>query len=101
MRLPAVEVNATPATVLYVASDYQSHARAARDNRLMIGRENLTMSLDDADIVILHMEPHDFESIFKVHPKLKSKYVIAYCVWEADLLPDRFIRSLALVDEVW
>jgi glycosyltransferase involved in cell wall biosynthesis len=101
MSLPVVDHEALPTTVLYVASRYQSHARAARDNRLMIGHENLAASLHDAGIVILHIEPHDYASIFNANPELKNKYVIAYCVWEADSLPDRFIRSLALVDEVW
>jgi len=61
----------------------------------------LAKSIDDADVVILHLEPHNYESIFNSLSKLRTKFVISYCVWEASELPVAYQRSLGLVQEVW
>jgi glycosyltransferase involved in cell wall biosynthesis len=58
-------------------------------------------SIDEADVVILHLEPHNYESIYNALPNLRNKFVISYCVWEASELPVAYQRSLALVQEVW
>jgi len=57
--------------------------------------------IDDADVVILHVEPHDYASIYSRVPPLRNKYVVSYCVWEASELPVTYQHSLALVQEVW
>src|SRR5260370_23495251 len=64
-------------------------------------RYTLAKSIDEADVVILHLEPHNYESIYDVMPTLRAKYVVSYCVWEASELPVSYRRSLALVKEVW
>jgi len=68
----------------------------------MLGRHySFASQIDDADVVILHLEPHDYETIYAAWPKLRTKYVVSYCVWEASELPASYRRSLALVQEVW
>src|SRR5437016_2432995 len=86
----------------YEIHNYQSHRRVASVYRHMLSqRYILAKSLDDADVVILHLEPHNYESIFNSLPILRTKYVISYCVWEASELPVVYQRSLGLVQEVW
>jgi len=58
-------------------------------------------TIDEADVVILHVEPRDYELLFESLDSLHTKYVISYCVWEASDLPVTYRRSLALVQEVW
>jgi glycosyltransferase involved in cell wall biosynthesis len=87
---------------LYEIQNYQSHRRVAEVYKQMLSRRySLAESIDDADVVILHLEPHDYASIYARFPGLRTKYVIAYCVWEASELPAAYQRSLALVQEVW
>src|SRR6266480_1096813 len=86
----------------YEIHNYQSHRRVALVYRHMLNqRYAFAKSIDDADVVILHLEPHSYESIYDALPILKKKYVISYCVWEASELPIAYQRSLALVQEVW
>ena len=86
----------------YEIHNYQSHQRVAEVYRQMLSRRySPAESIDDADVVILHLEPHDYESIYDRFPGLRMKYVISYCVWEASELPAAYQRSLALVQEVW
>jgi len=88
--------------ICYLASEYQSHARVAHDYQGIIAkRHTLVGDPQSADIVIIHIEPHDFATLYRDFPCLKTKFVIAYCVWETDKLPETYIRSLALVQEVW
>jgi len=83
-------------------SYYQSHRRVASVYKQMLSRRySFAKSIDEADVVILHLEPHDYESIYNALPTLRNKYVISYCVWEASELPVAYQRSLALVQEVW
>jgi glycosyltransferase involved in cell wall biosynthesis len=58
-------------------------------------------SIDSADVVVLHLEPHNYASIYERIPELRSRYVISYSVWEASELPETYQRSLALVQEIW
>ncbi|PYU00997.1 MAG: hypothetical protein DMG38_05475 [Acidobacteria bacterium] len=86
----------------YEIHNYQSHRRVAEIYRQMLSRRYIpAVSVDDADVVVLHLEPHDYESIYNQFPALRKKYVISYCVWEASELPAAYQRSLALVQEVW
>jgi len=90
------------AKILYAASRYQSHLRVAAIYRELIQSRYETASTpDDADIVVLHKEPHDYPAIYERYPELAKKYVIAYCVWEATELPETYKRSVELVQEVW
>jgi len=86
----------------YEIQNYQSHRRVGEVYRQMLaGRYNLAKSIDDADVVVLHLEPRDYASIYDRLPTLRAKYVISYCVWEASELPAAYRHSLALVQEVW
>jgi len=86
----------------YEIHNYQSHRRVATLYKQMLSRRYaFAKAIGDADVVILHLEPHDYESIYDALPALRTKYVISYCVWEASGLPASYQRSLALVQEVW
>ena len=88
--------------VCYGAAQYVSHARVAQLNRELIRSScEVVKKIDDADIVVLHFEPHKFVSIYEKYPALRSKYVIGYCVWEANELPDCYKDSISYVREVW
>lgn len=89
-------------TVAYISSLYVSHRRMAIAYAEMIATKYpLTRSLKDADIVIIHDEPHRYGSFYERYPILLDKYVIACCVWEADPLPDVYQRSIRHVQELW
>src|ERR1041384_4076037 len=86
----------------YEMQNYPSHRRVAEVYKQMLSCRYLAAeSIDDADVVVLHVEPYDYESIYNRFPELRKKYVISYCVWEASELPQAYQRSLALVQEVW
>ena len=86
----------------YEIHNYQSHRRVAEIYKQMLSRRYTPAeSIESADVVVLHLEPHSYASIYDRFPGLRSKYVISYCVWEASELPDTYQRSLALVQEVW
>jgi glycosyltransferase involved in cell wall biosynthesis len=86
----------------YEIHNYQSHRRVAEVYRQMLTRRySSAESIDDADVVVLHLEPHNYESLYNRFPSLRTKYVVSYCVWEASELPEIYQRSLALVQEVW
>jgi len=68
----------------YEIHNYQSHRRVATLYKQMLSRRYaFAKAIGDADVVILHLEPHDYESIYDALPALRTKYVISYCVWEA------------------
>ncbi len=86
----------------YEIQNYQSHRRVASVYKQMLSRHYpFATVIDDADVVILHVEPHDYASIYSRVPTLRNKYVVSYCVWEASELPVTYQHSLALVQEVW
>ena len=79
-----------------------SHSRVAQVNRELVqDRFDVVKNIDDADIVVLHFEPHNFASIYEKYPVLRTKYVIGYCVWEASELPDSYKASISHVQEIW
>jgi glycosyltransferase involved in cell wall biosynthesis len=88
--------------IRYILSDYNSHNRTGNDYCELI-RQHHSLVADEhsADVVILHLEPHNFGAIYKQCPILKTKYVIAVSVWETDDLPISYRRSIAFVQEVW
>jgi glycosyltransferase involved in cell wall biosynthesis len=86
----------------YSAEKYASHWRVATVYQEML--RSMCEVVEDgnqASVIVLHYEPHDFGSIYRRFPALKTKYVIAYCVWEADELPEAYKESISLVQEVW
>lgn len=86
----------------YVTSSYCSHARAANSYLGLIkAKYPIVATVESADIVIIHKEPHNYGAIFEAHPVLRQKYVIGYCVWEATELPEAYRRSISHVQEVW
>src|SRR6266403_656532 len=86
----------------YEIQNYESHRRVASVYRHMLSqRYTFARTIDEADVVILHVEPRNYELIFENLTSIKTKYVISYCVWEASELPVAYQRSLALVQEVW
>jgi len=88
--------------VCYKIQQYRSHQRVGSIYKQLIGQQfALTEDLRQADIAILHIEPHNYVGIYQRFPSLQRMYVISYCVWEASVLPDSYKRSLELVQEVW
>jgi glycosyltransferase involved in cell wall biosynthesis len=88
--------------LFYALSPYNSHNRAGKAYRSLIREcHSLVQSVKAADLVILHIEPNDYGAIYESYSILKERYVIAYCVWEADDLPDAYKRSLSYVQEIW
>ena len=84
-------------------SDYISHKRAGESNKKCVALSGyeIVEDIEQADIVIIHNEPWQYEKIFNRYPRLKQKYVIAYAVWETDILCDSYREGIQLVDEVW
>ena len=88
--------------VWYGIQQYPSHERVATDyKRILEARYSLVEDMRVADIAILHIEPHEYERILTRYPILRSKYLVSFCVWEASDLPQAYIDSLQLVQEVW
>jgi glycosyltransferase involved in cell wall biosynthesis len=86
----------------YAASQYRSHWRAAGAYcTLLCDKYHFTPTIADADIVILHYEPHVYDLIYQRYPALKHKYVIGCCVWEATALPEEYQRGISNVQEIW
>lgn len=88
--------------IFYVRDPYISHRRVAAEYKSLLKKHfRLVSFLRDAKIVVLHVEPHDYEGLYRAYPSLYSQYVVSYCVWEASELPECYSRSLRLVQEVW
>lgn len=88
--------------VCYGATKYLSHARVARTYRDLIrNRCQLVSEIHNADIVVLHFEPHSFKCLFEAFPALARKYVVGYCVWEASELPAVYQEAISRVQEIW
>jgi len=86
----------------YLTSPYMSHARVAASYRqILAATVDMTECPEDADVVILHDEPHSYPSYFERYPFLRKKYVVAYAVWEASTLPLAYVLGISLVQEVW
>ena len=92
--------------VAYHTNPYISHRTAAAEYRACLaalGHEVMTglERLDDADVVILHEEPTVYDELYTRWPVLRSKRVIACCVWENETLAGAFQKPLGRVDAVW
>lgn len=88
----------------YESTIYVSHLRMAQLYQCALQQRCELLPASDyarADVVLLHVEPHDYDALYRRHPALAEKYVIAYCVWEASDIPARFQRSIQRVQEVW
>ncbi|HYU36036.1 MAG TPA: glycosyltransferase [Thermoanaerobaculia bacterium] len=64
-------------------------------------RYEMVSSQDDADVVIVHHAPRNYETVYALHPALEDSYVISCCVTHADVLPPHWQRNLARVQEIW
>jgi glycosyltransferase involved in cell wall biosynthesis len=88
--------------IYYSASRYGSHLRVANTYRELIRTLHpLVEGIAPAEVVILHHEPRDFTALYGEYPALAKKYVIGYCVWESDQLPEAYKRSISHVQEIW
>ena len=89
--------------VCYLLARYVSHRKAGLNYHRCFQSlgVKLVFAPDQADVVIIHDEPWTYSSYFRAFPCLRSKYVIAYAVWEADRVPIEYEVALNLVDEVW
>jgi hypothetical protein len=88
--------------VYHVSHAYRSHARTARDYNHVLRRcATLTDSVADADVSIIHLEPHDVPPLLRAVPALHATYRIGFFVWEADWLPGPMRDGVRAVDEVW
>ncbi len=87
----------------YLLSNYISHAKAGMGNIHCLKQAGALLTNDPkkADIVVIHDEPPTFPLYFERYPFLKNKYLIAYSVWETDILPDFYLNQLSCVDEIW
>lgn len=68
------------------------------------GTRNETLpSASEPATVILNFNPGQFSYALQFLPSdiLRDKYVIGYCVWELEQIPDDWLRPLTLVDELW
>ena len=99
----AAEAGANFPTTCYLLANYISHRKAgmALKECLRTLGVPLTEDPERADTVILHNEPWSYAGYYRAIPALKRKHVIAYAVWETDILPERYRFNLGLVDEVW
>jgi len=89
--------------VLYQLSRYVSHLKAGSEY-LKILRSlgvELANDLESSDVVILHDEPPSYPLYFRKFPMLRRKYTIGIALWETDILPDIYVQSLSLVNEIW
>ena len=42
-----------------------------------------------------------YGAVFLPQAVFENKYVIAYCAWEIERVPDQWLEGLELVDEIW
>ena len=92
--------------ILYHCSSYISHSTAGAEYiacLASLGHEVLNgiEHADEADCVILHEEPTLYADLYARWPVLRSKRVVAFCVWENELLTPFFREPLELVDAIW
>lgn len=89
--------------VCYLASLYRSHRRAAHDNMRALAAAGIRVVDEpaDADVVVIHDEPWTYPGYFRAFPEMRERHVVAYAVWEPDVLPPDMIRWIGLANEVW
>ena len=89
--------------VFYLLSDYISHARAGGQYLRCLkslGHDRVDRP-EDADVCLVHDEPHLVPAHFERWPGLRKRPVAGYFVWELERLPRLFEPGVALVDEIW
>jgi glycosyltransferase involved in cell wall biosynthesis len=92
--------------IYYHLSHYLSHRNSGLEYATCLralGHEVLLdpAEADSADLAILHDGPEHYGELFAAIPALRRLRTIAFCVWEADILPNAFIEPLRLVREIW
>ncbi len=92
--------------IFYHLSSYISHREAGLEYvRCLesLGHEVVLQAdgLPGCSVVILHDDPLALPGILASLPDLSGKRVIAYCVWEGSLLPERYVDILAHFREIW
>ncbi len=57
----------------------------------------------DADVMIIHDPPDNWEKLFKEYRFAGVKKVIGYTVWETEFLPDNWVACMNtdFIDEIW
>ena len=89
--------------VYWHLSAYISHRRAGEAYRrcLSLAGCETANTPEDADLTVLHDEPHLWPAIFESMPVLREKPVAGYTVWESEALPEAYLPGLRLVREIW
>lgn len=90
--------------ICYSSTRYRSHWRAASAYIDVLGSAYELVPEEryaDADVLVLHHEPHQLEAVYRRHPDLLERYVIGYLVWDADRLPESCHQSVARLHEIW
>jgi glycosyltransferase involved in cell wall biosynthesis len=90
------------ARISYSLTQRPSQSRiAAAYQDILRERYELISAQDDAEIVIVHHPPRNYETVYALHPALARKYVISCCVTHAEGMLASWRRNLARVQEVW
>lgn len=85
-----------------VSSAYISLARCAADYRAMLADFGcLAASIDEAEVVVLHVPLGDLDPLLAALPSLADKIVVGYLVWETDRLPAAALPALRHLDAIW
>jgi glycosyltransferase involved in cell wall biosynthesis len=88
----------------YVLSDYVSHLKTGLAYRGLLERLGVEL-VDDAaaaDAIVLHDEPPTYPlHLARLGAAARGKPVVAYAVWETDVLPTVYREALGGVLEVW
>jgi glycosyltransferase involved in cell wall biosynthesis len=90
--------------VCYSSASYRSHRRQATAYADVLRRACDLVPEEraaEADVIVLHHEPHAYERIYRQYPALTRKYVIGYCVWDANGLPASYPPTLSRLQEIW
>lgn len=101
-----------PLRIYYYSERYQSLNRAAKMYQSLIkscsevllevyDADSLPLSVEKADVIILHVFPYQIGEIYNLYPQLQDKYVVSYLVWETSDLPRQWEIGLRLVQEIW
>ena len=88
--------------VYYHLSKYISHRTAGSNyiDAMLAAGIDIVSRPEQADIVIIHDDPLNYESILSSLGKVSAK-LIAYSVWETEELPQQYVSPLKQFDEIW
>jgi glycosyltransferase involved in cell wall biosynthesis len=92
--------------IYYHLHDYISYRRSGEENirALRLYGHSVSSRPGDAaraEAAVVHCDPLRLAELFAIIPALREMRTIAFCVWENEILPHRFIESLRLVREIW